>query len=142
MSENTSGAADFESRLAAAQATMKSLFGVEFPVEPTHSEPANARDLKALLVEHAFLDSWARPGLDRRTKSLVTIAMMVATGQLRELRAHVSGALILGISREEIVELLIHTLAYCGAPRTNSALLEVQKVFGRQSDASLEQVED
>ena len=142
MSNETSGDAEFDSRLAAAQATMKSLFGVEFPVEPKQGEPANAHDLNALLVEHAFLDSWARPGLDRRTKSLVTIAMMVATGQQRELRAHVSGALILGISREEIVELLIHTLAYCGAPRTNSAWLEVKKVFGNRPDASLEQVED
>jgi 4-carboxymuconolactone decarboxylase len=123
--------AELESRLEAAQATMRSLFGVEFPIEPKSGEPNNARDLNALLVEHAFLDSWARPGLDQRTKSLVTIAMMIATGQSRELRAHVSGALILGVPREEIVELLIHTLAYCGAPRTASAWLEVQKVFGR-----------
>jgi 4-carboxymuconolactone decarboxylase len=133
---------DADSRLAAAQATMNDLFGVEFPIEPGPGEPPNARDLNARLVEHAFLDSWARPGLDRRTKSLATIAMMVATGQSRELRAHVSGALLLGISREEIVELLIHTLAYCGAPKTNSAWLEVRRVFAKQPGPSLEQVED
>jgi 4-carboxymuconolactone decarboxylase len=117
-----------QSRLDAGQATMKRLFGVEFPIEP---EPDNARDHNALLVEHAFLDSWARPGLDARTKSMVTMAMMIATGQPRELRAHVSGALALGIGKDEIVELLIHTLAYCGAPRAASAWVEVQKVFSR-----------
>jgi 4-carboxymuconolactone decarboxylase len=120
-----------QSRLDVGQATMKGLFGVEFPIEPQPGEPDNARDLNALLVEHAFLDSWARPGLDARTKSMVTMAMMIATGQPHELRAHVSGALALGIGKDEIVELLIHTLAYCGAPRAASAWVEVQKVFSR-----------
>lgn len=118
-------------RLEIAQATMNTLFGVRHPLEPESGEPSNARDLNALLVEHAFADSWARNGLDDRTKSFATLAMMIATGQTHELRAHVSGALILGISREEIVELLIHTLAYCGAPRTNAAWREVKKVFAR-----------
>jgi alkylhydroperoxidase/carboxymuconolactone decarboxylase family protein YurZ len=142
MSAEPTEEAELQSRLSLAQEAMKDLFGVEFPIDPEPGEPPNARDLNSRLVEHAFLDSWARPGLDRRTKSVATIAMMVATGQSRELRAHVSGALLLGISRDEIVELLIHTLAYCGAPRTNSAWIEVRKVFAKQRDGSLEQVED
>jgi 4-carboxymuconolactone decarboxylase len=108
---------------------MKSLFKADYSVDAGPAEPDNARDLNRLLVEHAFADSWARPQMEPRTKSLITIAMMVALGQSDELRAHVKGALILGVSKEEIVEVLIHTLVYCGAPRTGAAWSIVRKVF-------------
>ena len=116
-------------RLDLALQTMKSLFRAGYVVDPREGEPANAADLNRLMVEHAFADSWARPQMEPRTKSLITIAMMVAMGQSDELRAHVKGALVLGISKEEIVEVLIHTLAYCGAPRTAAAWSIVRAVF-------------
>ena len=118
-----------EQRLDLALQTMKSLFKADYPVQPRDGEPANAADLNRLMVEHAFTDSWARSAMPPRTKSLITIAMMVAMGQSDELRSHVLGALVLGISKEEIVEVLIHTLAYCGAPRTAAAWAIVRKVF-------------
>ena len=118
-------------RLEVALATIKDMFGVDYPIEPGPGEPSNARDLNTLMTTHAFTDSWARPGLDRRTKSIATLAMMIAMGQGKELRNHVSGSLMLGVTKEEIVELLIHALAYVGAPRTAAAWENVQKVFSR-----------
>jgi alkylhydroperoxidase/carboxymuconolactone decarboxylase family protein YurZ len=122
-----------DEQLILARATMLRLFGVDFDVEPGKDEPENVRDLNELLLKHAFADSWSRPGLDDRSKSLVTMAFLVAQGQSDELRAHISGALLLGITKAEIVELLIHALAYCGAPRTNDALKQARTIFARQT---------
>ena len=123
------GSPDADPRLRLALETMRSRFKADYSVAPREGEPANAADLNRLMVEHAFADSWARPEMEPRTKSLITIAMMVAMGQSDELRAHVKGALVLGISKEEIVEVLIHTLAYCGGPRTAAAWSIVRNVF-------------
>lgn len=129
-------APDADPRLSLAVQTMKTLFRADYSVDPREGEPENARDLNRLMVEHAFADSWARPRMEPRTKSLITISMMVALGQSDELRAHVKGALVLGISKEEIVEVLIHTLAYCGAPRTAAAWAIVRKVFAAPPPAT------
>ncbi len=119
-------------RLETALDTVRELFGVDYPVEPQAGEPENMLDLNRLMLEHAFTDSWARPGLDRRTKSFLTMAFVIAMGgQSRELRNHIGGALMLGITQEEIIEVLIHANAYCGAPRTSDALIQAHKVFAR-----------
>ena len=120
-----------DERLRDGLATMKSVFGVDWNMQLQPDEPANAHDLNALLVEHAFTDSWQRDGLDRRTKSMMTMATMVATGQPDELRKHMHGALAIGITKDEIVEMLIHTLAYCGAPRASAAYTITRSVFAK-----------
>lgn len=127
--------AESDDRHEVGQATMRNLFGVGFDIEPRPGEPANSAELNRLMVEHAFTDSWARPTLDAPTRSLVTIAMMIALGQEDELKAHVAGALALGISKDEIVELLIHVLAYCGTPRTAAAWKIVRSVFARTTSS-------
>lgn len=117
-------------RLERAQAKIRELYGRTWRVEPKPGEPPNAADLMAMLLEHTYADSWGRDGLDVRTKSLVTVAMMIAMGNAQELRSHVSGALAVGATREEVVEVLIHALGYCGAGRVAPAWSVVRGLLG------------
>jgi alkylhydroperoxidase/carboxymuconolactone decarboxylase family protein YurZ len=110
-----------DARVRLAQETMHDIFGIEWNIGVREGEPPAAADLGRILLEHAFADSWSRPGLAPRDKSLITMAIAVALGSTTELRNHVAGARRIGITPEEIVELLIHTAAYCGAARTSAA---------------------
>jgi alkylhydroperoxidase/carboxymuconolactone decarboxylase family protein YurZ len=73
---------------------------------------------------------WSRPGLAVRDRSLVTVAQLAALGKLDELRAHLAGARSLGISQEELVEVLMQTAVYAGVPAANAALAVAADVFG------------
>jgi 4-carboxymuconolactone decarboxylase len=73
---------------------------------------------------------WARPGLDRRTRSCLTIALLTALRCEPELALHVAGALRAGITPDEIREVLLHTSVYTGAPAANAAFAVAQRVIG------------
>jgi 3-oxoadipate enol-lactonase/4-carboxymuconolactone decarboxylase len=79
------------------------------------------RDFQDLITEHAWGAVWTRPGLDRRTRSLITITALVAGGHHDELALHIRGARRNGVSVEEIKETLLHCAVYCGAPAANTA---------------------
>lgn len=125
-------------RFAAAQQAYARLFpGSSFPdPEPKGpGVPASAADFRRYVAEITLADSWQRPGLDDRAKSLVTIAVLIAQGgQPDELDWHINAAINLGITREEIIGLLIHAAAYCGVPRANTAYAVAIEVFGRRSE--------
>lgn len=89
-----------------------------------------APDLFAWVAEAVFGGIWARPGLDIRSRSLCTIAMLAALGKHEELVAHVAGALHLGISREEVIEVLMQVACYAGVPASVSALNASAPVLG------------
>jgi 4-carboxymuconolactone decarboxylase len=74
-----------------------------------------------LAVEFVFGQLWARPGLDRRSRSLVTLGILIALGQLDELKIHVVAAIRNGCSTQEIEEALLHSTAYAGFPRASQA---------------------
>ena len=95
--------------------------------------PSNIDDLARLVIEHVFADSWGRPGLDLRTKSFLTLGFLIAQGSGHALERNFHAALNLGITKEEIVEVLIHTLVYCGGPRTNEATSLARRVFAQRS---------
>jgi 4-carboxymuconolactone decarboxylase len=75
-----------------------------------------------LVTQFCFGGFWSRPGLDVRSRSLVTVAQLAALGRTDELKAHLVGALHLGIPREALVEVLMHTSQYAGIPAAVSAL--------------------
>jgi 4-carboxymuconolactone decarboxylase len=79
------------------------------------------RDFQELITEHAWGAVWTRPGLDRRTRSLITITALVAGGHHDELALHIRGARRNGVGVEEIKETLLHCAVYCGAPAANTA---------------------
>lgn len=72
--------------------------------------------LQQHITRNAWGDVWQRPGLDLKTRSLVTVAMLTALGRSHELKGHVRGALNNGATVEEIQEVLLHATVYCGVP--------------------------
>ena len=78
-------------------------------------------DFQDLITRYAWGEIWARPGLSRRTRSLVTVGMLVALGREEELRLHLGAALRNGATREELREVLLHAAVYCGLPAANAA---------------------
>lgn len=99
---------------------------------PTGAFPAAklAPDFYRYVAESAFGMLWSRPGLAIRDRSLVTCAQLAALGKTEELKAHLRGALNVGLSKEELVEVLMQTAVYAGVPAANDALKTAAEVFG------------
>ena len=89
-----------------------------------------APDFYRYVAESAFGMLWSRPNLAIRDRSLVTVAQLAALGKTGELRAHLAGALQVGISKEELVEVLMQTAIYAGVPAANEALQVAAEVLG------------
>ncbi len=87
------------------------------------------REFQDLITRYAWGEIWTRPGLDRRTRSCVTLAALVALGRFEELALHVRAARRNGLSVDEIKEVLLHTAVYAGVPAANSALAVAQRVL-------------
>ena len=87
-------------------------------------------DFQDLITRYAWGEIWARPGLDRRTRSCITLTALVALGRNEELALHVRGALRNGLSPDEIKEVLLQTAIYCGVPAANAAFAVAQRVLG------------
>jgi len=86
-----------------------------------------------LITRYAWGEIWTRPGLPRKTRSLVTIAMMVAMNRSEELRLHLRAAANNGVTRKEIQEVLLQTALYCGVPAANTAFHIAEEVFAERS---------
>ena len=86
-------------------------------------------DFQDLITRYAWGEIWTRPGLPRKTRSLITIAMMVALNRGDELRMHLRAAANNGVTRKEIQEVLLQTAIYCGVPAANSAFHAAEEVF-------------
>jgi len=88
------------------------------------------KDFQDLLTRYAWGEIWARPGLDRRTRSCITVAMTVALNRPEELALHLRGALRNGVTVEELREILLQTAVYCGVPAANMAFRVAEEVLG------------
>jgi 4-carboxymuconolactone decarboxylase len=88
---------------------------------------------QAFITRYAWGEIWARPGLPRKTRSLLTIAMMVALNRPDELRLHLRAAAKNGVSQKDIQEVLLQTAIYCGVPAANAAFHIANEVF-RESE--------
>jgi 4-carboxymuconolactone decarboxylase len=86
-------------------------------------------DFQDLITRYAWGEIWSRPGLDRRTRSCITLTALVALGREEELAMHVRAALRIGLTPDEIKEVLLHTAIYCGVPAANGAFAVAQKVL-------------
>ncbi|MBV9197824.1 MAG: 4-carboxymuconolactone decarboxylase [Solirubrobacterales bacterium] len=91
-----------------------------------------SRPLQELVTEYCWGTVWSRPGLDRRTRSLINIAMLTALGRRHELTIHVRGALTNGVTPEEIQEALLQTAIYCGVPAAMDAQRTAEAVLIEQ----------
>ena len=86
-------------------------------------------DFQDLITRYAWGDIWARPGLDRKTRSCITLAALIALGREEELAMHVRAALRVGLTPDEIKEVLLHSAIYCGVPAANGAFAVAQRVL-------------
>jgi len=85
-----------------------------------------------LITRYAWGEIWTRPGLPKQTRSMLTLAMMVALNRADEFRMHLRAALNNGVTREEIQEVLLQTAIYCGVPAANSAFHIAEEVFSQE----------
>ncbi len=87
-----------------------------------------------LITRYAWGEVWARPGLPRHTRSLLTLSMMIALNRGDEFRMHVRAAVNNNVTREEIQEVLLQAAIYCGVPAANSAFHIAQEVFAEMEE--------
>jgi 4-carboxymuconolactone decarboxylase len=89
-------------------------------------------DFQDFITRYAWGEIWSRPGLDRRTRSCITITALIALGRFDELEIHIRAAQRNGVANEEIKELLLHCAVYCGVPAANRAFAVFQRVLDEQ----------
>jgi 4-carboxymuconolactone decarboxylase len=86
-------------------------------------------DFQELITRYAWGEIWTRPGLDRRTRSCITLTALMALGRLEELEMHVRAALRNGLTEDEIKEVLLQGAIYCGVPAANAAFAIAQRAL-------------
>ena len=92
------------------------------------------RDFQTLITEFAWGSVWSRPGLDRRSRSMITLTALVAGGHHEELALHLRAALRNGLTRAEIGEVLLQTAVYCGVPAANTAFRIARDVLAEAAE--------
>lgn len=106
------------------------VFGQEYVDSKTRTNiNPHAKVWQDFATELVWGSIWARPGLPRQTRSMLNICMLVLIGALPELKLHVRGALTNGVTRDEIVEVLLQAAVYGGAPKGNQAFQAVEELF-------------
>jgi 4-carboxymuconolactone decarboxylase len=93
-------------------------------------------EFQDLITRYAWGEIWSRPGLPRKTRSLITLAMMVALNRGEEFQMHVRAAVNNGVTREEIKEVLLQAAIYCGVPAANSAFHIAGEIFDGEGAAA------
>jgi 4-carboxymuconolactone decarboxylase len=91
-------------------------------------------DFQRFITTYAWGEVWTRPGLDRRTRSCITLAMLASLGYEEELAMHVKAALRNGLTREEIAEVLLQVAVYAGVPAANRAFAIAQRALAEADD--------
>jgi 4-carboxymuconolactone decarboxylase len=118
-----------ETLRAEGRAAMHEILGAEYMARRDASTSEFNAPLRALSEEFAYGTLWARPGLGRRERSLVTLGMLCALNRPHEIRMHVRAALANGVTVAEISETLTHAAAYCGLPAAIDALAVAEQVL-------------
>jgi 3-oxoadipate enol-lactonase/4-carboxymuconolactone decarboxylase len=107
----------------------REVLGPDHVQQATDGTSDFTRDFQRLITEYAWGTIWTRPGLDRRSRSLITLTALVARGHHEELALHVRAAIRNGLTVDEIKELLLQTAIYCGVPDANAAFRVAQQAL-------------
>lgn len=121
-------------RFEAGLAVRRAVLGREYVDRALERANDFTRPMQELVTEYCWGSVWTRPGLDRRTRSLINLAMITALNRPHELKLHVRGALNNGCSREEIREVLLQTAIYCGVPAAIDSFRTAEEVLGEHGD--------
>jgi 4-carboxymuconolactone decarboxylase len=109
--------------------TRREVLGDEHVDRATERTTELTRDFQELITRYAWGEIWTRPGLDRRTRSAITITALVSLAHWEELEMHVRAALRNGLTPDEIKEVLLQCAVYCGVPAANHAFKVAQRVL-------------
>jgi 4-carboxymuconolactone decarboxylase len=107
----------------------REVLGDDHVDQASSSTTSFTKAFQDLITRFAWGEVWARPGLDRRTRSCITLALLAALGHDEELVMHVRAALRGGVAAEEIAEVFLHTAVYAGVPAANRAFAVAQRVL-------------
>ena len=110
------------------------VLGAEYVASATGNPDDLFRPLQELITEYCWGTVWTRPQLAPQTRSMLTIAILIARGQEAELKLHIGGALRNGVSQQEIVEAIVHSAIYCGVPAAVGAARIARQVFAAAED--------
>ena len=109
-------------------ATRTQVMGSEFVDRAFGNATDYTMPMQEFITRNAWGNVWQRPGLDLKTRSLITVAMLTALGKQHELKGHVRGALNNGATPEELREVMLHATVYCGFPTAIDAFRSVTEV--------------
>jgi len=109
-------------------ATRKQVMGEDFVARAFGGATEFTAPIQQYITRNAWGDVWQRPGLDLKTRSLITVAMLIALGKQHELKGHVRGALNNGATPQELQEVLLHASIYCGLPTAVEAFRTAAEV--------------
>jgi len=107
----------------------KEVLGKEHVERAAQRKNVFNEEFQDLITRYAWGEIWTRRGLPKKTRSMITIAMMVALNRTEELKLHLRAAANTGVSRDEIKEVLLQTAIYCGVPAANHAFTAAEEVF-------------
>lgn len=121
----------FEKGLAIRRAVL----GADYVDKSIASADDFSRPMQELTTEYCWGTIWSRPGLDRKTRSIINLAMLTALNRPHEIKLHVRAALNNGLTKQEISEIFLQTAIYCGVPAAIDSFRIAREVF---KDAGLE----
>lgn len=110
-------------------AVRKSVLGAEHVARAEASKTEFDADFQRIITEGAWGAIWTRPGLDKKTRHMLTLAMLAVLGKHDELAMHIRATRNTGVTREEVREVFLQVLAYAGAPAANSAFAIAKRVY-------------
>ncbi|HEX5020427.1 MAG TPA: 4-carboxymuconolactone decarboxylase [Candidatus Binatia bacterium] len=110
-------------------ATRKAVLGADYVARAEANKTEFDADWQRYVTEHAWAAVWARPGLDKKIRSMLTIAMLAALGKHEELALHVRASRNTGVTQDEVKEVLLQVAVYAGAPAANSAFAIAKGVY-------------
>lgn len=109
--------------------------GKEYAPKSSPYDPPSMKDFATMGLDRTYGDSWCRPGLDLKSKSLICMTLTATLGCEDQLRSHIIAAHHTGITKDEVVEWLIHLNGYIGTPRANVALKVAREVWKSMAES-------
>jgi 4-carboxymuconolactone decarboxylase len=126
---------DERERFAKGLEVRRAVLGDKHVNKSLEKRDSFTEEFQDLVTRHAWGEIWTRPGLPRHTRSLITLAMLIALNREGEIRLHLRGAMNDGVTRDEIKELFLQAAVYCGVPAANAAFRAAEEVFADERRA-------
>lgn len=110
-------------------AVRRDMWGADGAEKQIEAATDFTRPLQDMVTRYCFGETWTNATLSRKTRSMITLAILVALGKPHELKVHVRGALANGLTKDEIRDVLMHAMIYCGIPAGVEAIRNAQEVL-------------